>query len=87
MTSERQILLTLAAAQRILFRGNVNTEERDTARICEKLTYLFENLYLSQDMKDYLHWHGVTLDSAEVMQLIAEATSAADTAVNVIPRK
>jgi hypothetical protein len=87
MTPERQVLLTLSAAQKILFEGNVNGAERDSGRICDKLTYLVENLFISQEMKDYQRKQGISLDGSDVAQLIEEAQQAADRAVSILPRK
>jgi hypothetical protein len=87
MTPERQVLLTLSAARKILFEGNVNGAERDPGRICDKLTYLVENLLISQEMKDYQRKQGISLDGSDVAQLIEEAHQAADRAVSILPRK
>ena len=78
MNYERQILLTVIAAQKILLQDNA---KRDSERICEELTYLFENLYLETELKYYHRYHGLSFESPEALLLIEEARQASGRAV------
>lgn len=78
MTPQRQVLLTVLAAQKILMEANVNDEQRNDAKTAARLTFLFENLYLDPAMKDYQRTLGLAFDDSAVALLVEEARQAAD---------